>query len=95
MWLDTAVDMNEILIKVLGDDSEANWFRLWENVSYELSDCENESLHILTVPTFSEEFATSMIADEDPVDNIPKNPTPCGRSHGCAHCAADRTYSCT
>ena len=29
-----------------------------------------------------------MIADEDAVDHIPKNPPQCDRSHGCAHGAA-------
>ena len=61
----------------------------------ELSDCDNESLFIPIVPTLFEESAIRMIADEDTVDHIPKNPPPCGRSHVCAHGAAARTYSCT
>ena len=32
-----------------------------------------------------------MFADEDAVDHIPKNPSQCDRSHGCAHGAAART----
>ena len=32
-----------------------------------------------------------MIADEDAVDHIAKNPPQCDRSHGCAHGAAART----
>ena len=56
-----------------------------------LSDYDNESLYIPIVPTLSEESAIPMIADEDAVDHIPKNPPQCDRSHGCAHGAAART----
>ena len=49
------------------------------------------SLYISIVPPLSEESAIPMIADEDAVDHIPKNPPQCDRSHGCAHGAAART----
>ena len=32
-----------------------------------------------------------MIADENAVDHIPKNPQQLDRNHGCAHGAVDRT----
>ena len=51
-------------------------------------DYDNESLYIPIAPTLSEESAIPMIADEDAVDHIPKNPPQCDRSHGCAHGAA-------
>ena len=56
-----------------------------------LSDYDNESLYIPIAPTLSEESAIPMFADEDAVDHIPKNPSQCDRSHGCAHGAAART----
>ena len=40
---------------------------------------------------FSEESAIPMIADEDAVDHIPKNPPQQDRSHGCAYGTAART----
>ena len=62
----------------------------------ELSDCDNENLFIPIVPTLRKESVIPIIADEDVVDHIPKNPPPCGRSHVCAHGAAARTYNnCT
>ena len=38
-----------------------------------LSDYDNESLHIPTVPTLSQDSAFPMIADRDAVDHILKN----------------------
>ena len=55
------------------------------------SDYDNESLYISTVPTLSEKSAIPMIADEDAVDDIPKNPQPCSRTHGYAQGAATHT----
>ena len=46
---------------------------------------------VIMIITLSEESAIPMIADEDAVDHIPKNPPQCDRSHGCAHGAAART----
>ena len=43
------------------------------------------------VLTLSGGSAIPMIADEDAVDHIPKNPPQSDRSHGCAHSAAART----
>ena len=54
-------------------------------------DYDNESLYLPIAPTLSEESAFPMIADEDAVDHIAKNPPQCHRSHGCAHSAAART----
>ena len=92
MCLDTVTDMNETLNTVPGDNSDADIDLGYQNnVHNELSDCDNESLHILIVPTLSKKSAIPMDVDEDAVDHIPKNPPICGTSHGCSHCAATRT----
>ena len=92
MCLDTVTDMNETLNTVPGDNSDADIDLGYQNnVHNELSDCDNESLHIPIVPTLSKKFAIPMDVDEDAVDHIPKNPPLCGTSHGCCHCAATRT----
>ena len=36
-----------------------------------------------------------MIADENAVNKIPKNFTPCAKNHFCTHGTAACTYSCT
>ena len=56
-----------------------------------LSDFDNEGLYIPIAPSLSEESTIPMIADEDAVDHITKNPPQCDRSHGYAHGAAPRT----
>ena len=45
-----------------------------------LSDYDDENLYIPIVPTLSEKSAILMIADEDVVDHIPKNPPQLDRS---------------
>ena len=62
-----------------------------KNAHNGLIDYDNESLYIPIVPTLSVEPAIPMIADENAVDHIPKNPQQLGRSHGCAHGAVVRT----
>ena len=92
MCLDTVTDMNKTLNIVTGANSDVVFDLGYEkNFHYGLSDYDNESLYIPIVPTLSEESAIPMIADEDAVDHIPKNPPQCDRSHGCAHGAANRT----
>ena len=59
-----------------------------KNAHNGLIDYDNESLYLPIVLTLCEESAIPMIADEDAVDHIPKNPRQCDRSHGCAHGAA-------
>ena len=86
----SATDMNETLNTVPDDNVHTD-----KKIYNELSDCCNESLYIPIAPTLFEESAIPMIADEDAVDHIPKNPPPCGRSHVCAHGAAANTSSCT
>ena len=90
MCLDTVTDMNETLNIATGKNSDANIDLGYEkNFHNGLSDYDHESLHIpIIVPTLSEESAVPMIADEDVVDHIPKNPPQCNRSHGCPHDAA-------
>ena len=65
--------------------------RYEKNFHNGLSDYDNESLHIPIVPTLSEKSAVPMIADEDAVDDVPKDPPQWDRSHGCAHDTAART----
>ena len=92
MCLDTVTDMNETLNVVAGANFDAVIDLGYEkNFHNELSDYDNESLYIPIIPTLSEGSAIPMIADEDAVGNIPKNPSHCDRSHGCAHGAAART----
>ena len=79
MCLDTVTDMNETLNTVPGDNSDADIDVRYEKKFHNgLSDYDNESLYIPIAPTLSEESAISITADEDAVDRIPKNPTPCG-----------------
>ena len=52
-----------------------------KNFYNELSDCDNESLYMSSVPTFSEKSAIPAIVDENVVDHFPKSPSPRGRSH--------------
>ena len=86
MCLDTAIDMNEILntvmvmILMLIDLVYEKIF-IMSLVIVKMRAC----IYLSTVPTLSEESATPMIAAEDPVDHILKNPPPCGRNHVCAH----------
>ena len=92
MCLETNTDMNETLNIVKGDNSDAIIDLGHEkNFHNGLSGYDNESLYIPSVSTLSEGSAIPMIADEDAVDHIPKNPTQCDRSPGCAHGAAART----
>ena len=92
MSLDTNTDMNETLNTLTSDNSDAVIDLVQEkNFHNGLSGYGNESLYIPVAPTLSEESAIPMIADEDAVDHIPKNPPQCDRSHGCAHGAAART----
>ena len=75
MCLDTVTDMNKTLNIVTGANSDVVIDLGYEkNFHYGLSDYDNESLYIPIVPTLSEESAIPMIADEDAVDHIPKNP---------------------
>ena len=84
--------MNETLNTVPGDNSDADIDLGYEKGFHNgLSDYDNESLYITVVPAVFEESVIPMIADEDPVDHIPKNPQPSGRSHGCAQGSATRT----
>ena len=46
---------------------------------------------VIMIITLSEESAIPMIADEDAVDHIPKNPPQQDRSHVCAYGTAART----
>ena len=84
--------MNETLNTVTGDNSDAV-IDLGYEISFHngLSDYDNKSLYIPITPTLSEESATPMIADEDSVGHIPKNPPQCDRSYGCNHGAAAYT----
>ena len=86
MNLDTVTDMNETLNIVTGDNSDAviglGYQKKFHN---RLSGYDNESLYIPIAPTLPEESGIPMIADEDVVDHIPKNPPGCDRSHCCAH----------
>ena len=90
--LNIVTDMNQTPNTVPDDNSDADI-----NLGYEkyfhngLSHYDNESLYIPIVCTLYEESAISMIADEDVVNHIPKNPQPWGRSHVCAHGTAART----
>ena len=91
MCLDTVTDMNETLNTVTDDNSDAVIDLGYEkNFLNGLSDYDNEGRYIHIAPTLSEESVIPMIADEDAVDNIPKNPPQCDRSHGFAHGAAVR-----
>ena len=92
MCLDTLTYMNKTFNTVTSDNSGAVIDLGYEKCFHNgLSDYDNESLYIPIAPTLSEESAIPMIADEDAVDHIPKNPPQCDRSHGCAHGAANRT----
>ena len=92
MCLDTDTNIIEALNIVTGDTSNADIDLGYEkNFHNGLNDYDNESLYIPIVPALSEESAIPMIADEDVVDHIPKNPPQCDRSHGCVHGAAART----
>ena len=92
MCLDTVTDINETLKIVPGDNFDADSDLEYEKKFHNgLSDYDNESLYIPTVPTLSEESPIPMIADEDAVEIIPKIHLACGRSHVCAHGDAART----
>ena len=92
MCLDTLTYMNKTFNTVTSDNSGAVIDLGYEKSFHNgLSDYDNESLYIPIAPTLSEESAIPMFADEDAVDHIPKNPSQCDRSHGCAHGAAART----
>ena len=81
--------MDEAHNIVTGDNSDAATdFGYEKNFHNGLSDYDNGSLYIPIVPTLSEESAIPIIADEDAVDHILKNPQQWDRSHGCAHGAA-------
>ena len=74
MCLDTATDMNETLNIVIGDNSDSVIdFGYDKNFHIGLSDDDNENLYITIVPTLSEESAVPIIADENAVENVPKN----------------------
>ena len=89
MCLDTVTDTNETLNT--DDNSDAVIDLGYEkNFLNGLSDYDNEGWYIHIAPTLSEESVIPMIGDEDAVDNIPKNPPQCDKSHGCAHGAAVR-----
>ena len=89
MCLDRVTDINETLNIVTGGNSDAVAdFRYEKHFHNGLTDYDNETLYIPIVPTLSEESTISMIADEDAVDHIPKNPPQCDRSRGCIHGAA-------
>ena len=75
MCLDTVTDMNETLNIVTGDNSDAVIDLGYEKDFHNgLSDYDNESLYIRIIPNLSEESVIPMIADEDAVDHIFKNP---------------------
>ena len=83
MCLDTISDMNETHT-VPGHNSDTDIDLGYEkNFHSGFNDYNNKSMYIPIASTLSEESAISMITDEDAVDYIPKNPQPCGRSHGC------------
>ena len=88
--------MNETPSTVPGDNSDADIDLGYEKKFHNrLNNYDNESLYIPIVRTLSEWSVIPMIADEDVVDHIPKNPQPCVRNHVCTHGAAARTQSCT
>ena len=85
-------DMNETLNIVTDDNCNAVIDLVYEkNFHNGLSHFGHESLYIPIVPTFSQESAIPMIADEDSVDHILKNSSRCDRGHGCAQGAATHT----
>ena len=84
--------MNETLNIVTDDNCNAVIDLVYEkNFHNGLSHYGHESLYIPIVPTFSQESAIPMIADEDSVDHILKNSSRCDRGHGCAQGAATHT----
>ena len=75
MCLDTVTDMDEAYNMVTGDNSDAVInFGYEKNFHNGLSDYDNESLYMPIVPTLPEGSAIPIIADEDAVDHILKNP---------------------
>ena len=95
MCLGTVTDMNETLNIVTADNSDAVTDLGYEKNFHDgLSDYDNESLYISIFPTLYEEFDITIIANEDAIDHILKNPQQCDRSHGCAHGDAAYTLTC-
>ena len=94
--LDTAIGMTEILDTLLGynSDTDIDLGGHEKNFHNELSDCDNESLYMSTVPTLSEKSAIHAIVDENVVDHFPKSPSARGRSHVWTDGGTARTYSC-
>ena len=94
--LDTATGMTEILDTLLGynSDTDIDLGGHEKNFYNELSDCDNESLYMSSVPTLSEKSAIHAIVHENVVDHFPKRPSPRGRSHVCSDGGTARTYSC-
>ena len=91
MCLETVTDMNETHT-IPGDNSDADIdLRYEKHFHNKLSDYDSNSLYVPIVSTLSEKSAVSIITDEDAVDYIPKNFTPCGRSHVCVQ----DTVACT
>lgn len=88
--------MTEILDTLLGynSDTDIDLGGHEKNFYNELSDCDNESLYMSSVPTFSEKSAIPAIVDENVVDHFPKSPSPRGRSHVWTDGGTARTYSC-
>ena len=93
---DTAIGMTEILDTLLGynSDTDIDLGGHEKNFHNGLSDCDNESLYMSTVPTLSEKSAIHAIVDENVVDHFPKSSSPRGRSHVCTDGGTARTYSC-
>ena len=96
LCLDTAIGMTEILDALLGYNSDTDIDLGGHEKSFnnELSDCDNESLYMYSVPALSKKSAIHAIVHENVVDHFPKSPSPHGRSHVCTDGGTAGTYSC-
>ena len=97
MWLDAAINMNEMLDIILGDDSHADIDLGYEKNVYNMVFRLRQWQAVPIVPTLSEEPGISLIADENVVNHVVKSSLPpeWGRSHVRIHCVAGLTYTCT
>ena len=74
MCLYTAIDRNETLSTVPGDNSDADINLGYDKNYFELINCDNGAFLYLLFPL---QMKNSIIVDEDAVDHIPKKIPPC------------------